>query len=93
VANLFYVGTPIIRKYINIVCDILSNKDKLYVVYIHTPTSECLKSMIKILKNILSIQQICGIVDGTHLHLSYRPDKRIINVANDYYNHKHICEH
>jgi hypothetical protein len=53
--NLFYVGAPIIRKYINNFCDILSNKDKLYVVYIHTFTSECLKSRIKILKNILSI--------------------------------------
>ncbi len=46
VATLFYVGAPIIRKYINIVCDILCNKDKSYVVYIHTPASECLKFVI-----------------------------------------------
>ncbi len=87
-ANLFYVGAPTVRKYINIVFDILSNKDKLYVVYIHTCTSECLKFVINVFKNILNIQQICGVVDGIPLSLSYRLDKRIIIVASDYYNHK-----
>jgi hypothetical protein len=46
--------------------------------------------MIKKFKKNLSIQQICGVVDGTHLPLFHRPDKRIINVANDYYKHEHI---
>ncbi len=36
----FCVGASIVRKYTNIVCDILSNKDKLYVVYIHTSKGE-----------------------------------------------------
>jgi hypothetical protein len=89
-ANLFYVGTPIVRKHINIVSNILSNKDKLYVIYIHTPTSECLKSVIENFKDIPNIQQICGVVDGTQMPLSYRLVKRIIIVVNYYYNHKHI---
>jgi hypothetical protein len=36
--SLFCVGTPTIKKYINIAYDILCNKDKLYVVYIHSYT-------------------------------------------------------
>jgi hypothetical protein len=44
--NFFNVGTSTIRKYIDIVCDILSSKDKLYVVYIHTLKGEHLMSWI-----------------------------------------------
>jgi hypothetical protein len=90
VANLFYARAPIVRKYINIVFDILSNKDKLYVVYIHTLTSECFKFVIEIFKDIPNIQQVCGVADGIHLLLSYRLVKRIIIVVSYYYNHKHI---
>jgi hypothetical protein len=84
------VGAPIVRKYINIVSDILSNKDKLYVIYIHTLTSECFKFVIKKFKNISNIQQICGVADGIHLLISYRLVKRIIIAISYYYNHKHI---
>jgi hypothetical protein len=35
---LYGVGASTIRKYTYIVCDVLSNGDKLYSVYVHTPT-------------------------------------------------------
>jgi hypothetical protein len=36
--NLYNVGASIIQKYIDIVCEILANKDKIYKIYIHLPT-------------------------------------------------------
>jgi hypothetical protein len=34
-------------KYINIVCDILADKEKFYNIYIHPPTGQCLRSIIE----------------------------------------------
>ncbi len=88
--SLFCVGTPTI-KYIDIAYDVLCNKDKLYVVYIHTLTCERFRFVIKKFKYIIGIQQICGVVDGTHVPLSsYRPNMRITIAASDYYNRKQV---
>jgi len=35
---LYLVGASIIKKHTYIVCDVLSNGDKLFLVYVHTPT-------------------------------------------------------
>jgi hypothetical protein len=37
---LYDVGAFTIRKYTYIVCDVLSNGDKLFSVYVHTPTRD-----------------------------------------------------
>jgi hypothetical protein len=43
---LYDVGASTIRKYIYIVCDVLSNGDKLFSVYVHTPTRDRLFNII-----------------------------------------------
>ncbi len=44
---LYDVGAFIIRKYIYIVCDVLSNGDKLFSVYVHTPIGDQLFNIIE----------------------------------------------
>jgi hypothetical protein len=58
--------------------------------FIHTPTCERFRFVIKKFKDIIGIQQICGVVDGTHVPLSYRPNMRITIVASEHYNRKHV---
>ncbi len=63
---LYDVGASTIRKYTNIVCDVLSNGDKLFSVYVHIPTRDRLFNIIERLRGITSLQQICGMIDDTH---------------------------
>jgi hypothetical protein len=49
--NLYNVGASIIQKYIDIVCEILANKDKIYKIYIHLPTWQHLLSIIERFKD------------------------------------------
>jgi len=44
---LYGVGAFTIRKYIYIVCDVLSNGDKLFSVYVHTPIGDQLFNIIE----------------------------------------------
>ncbi len=41
-ANQFNVGASTIRKYVDIVCDTLCDKNKLFNEYISIPSSDCL---------------------------------------------------
>ncbi len=50
-ANLYNVGVSIIQKYSDIVCEILTNKDKIYKIYIHLPTWQCLLSIVERFKD------------------------------------------
>ncbi len=44
---LYGVCTFIIRKYTYTVCDVLFNGDKLFLVYVHTPTGNRLFNIIE----------------------------------------------
>ncbi len=46
-ANLYNVGASNIQKYNDIVCEILTNKDKLYKIYIHLLLWQHLLSIIE----------------------------------------------
>jgi hypothetical protein len=69
----------------------LSNGDKLFSVYVHTPTRDWLFNIIKQFRDITSLQQICGEIDGTHIPLSVKPNKQITSSVVDFYNRK--CFH
>jgi hypothetical protein len=88
---LYGVGASIIRKYTYIVCDVLSNGDKLFSVYVHTPTWNWLLNIIEQLHDIIGLQQICGLIDGMHILLSAKPNKQITFSTIDFYNRK--CFH
>jgi hypothetical protein len=51
---LYGVGASTIRKYTYIVCDVLSNGDKLFSVYVHTPWNRLLK-VIELFCDIISL--------------------------------------
>jgi hypothetical protein len=88
---LYGVGAFTIRKYTYIVCDALFNGDKLFSVYVLTPTWNQLLNIIERFREIIGLQQICGLIDCMHIHLSVKPNKQITSSIIDFYNRK--CFH
>jgi hypothetical protein len=83
---LYGVGASTIRKYTYIVCDVLSNSDKLFSIYVHTPTWNQLLNIIERFRDIIGLQHICGLIDCMHIHLSVTPNKQITSSIMDFYN-------
>jgi hypothetical protein len=75
---LHNVGASTIRKYTYIVCDALFNGDKLFSVYVHTPIGDRLLNIIEQFCDITSLQQICGVIDGTHIPLSVKRNSHLL---------------
>ncbi len=80
----------IIRKYTYIVCDVLSNGDKLFSVYIHIPIGDPLLNIIEQFHDIIGLQQICGVINGTHIPLSVKPNKQITSSTTYFYDRNHF---
>jgi hypothetical protein len=55
------VGASIIKKYVDIVCDVLINKDKMINKYIGIPLNQRLKDIIVHFENLTNILNICGL--------------------------------
>ncbi len=55
---LYSVGAFTIMKYTYIVCDVLSNGDKLVLVYVHIVIGDRLFNIIEQFCDITSLQQI-----------------------------------
>jgi len=87
-ADHFKIGASTIRKYLDIVCGILTNKDKLFSQCISTPTKEHLLSIISDFEDIIGLPSICGAIDGTHILLAKNPSRRVTLAASDFYNRK-----
>jgi hypothetical protein len=66
----------------------LSNGDKLFLVYVHIPIGDQLFNIIERFCDITSLQQICCVIDGTHIPLSAKPNKQITSSVVDFYNRK-----
>ncbi len=68
-AYLYIVGTSIIKKYTIVVCEIFGNCDKLFDIYIHTicPSQFC--SIIKKFRDIIALQNVVGVINGTYIPL------------------------
>ncbi len=75
--NQFNVGASIIKKHVDIVCDMLINKDKLFNEYINIPSSQCLKDIIIRFENLINISNICGIINEIHILLTNLPSKKV----------------
>jgi hypothetical protein len=87
---LYDIGASTIRKYTYIVCDVSSNGDKLFFVYVHIPTRNWLFNIIEQLCDITGLQQIYGVIDGTHIPLTVNPNKQITSFVANFYNRKHF---
>jgi hypothetical protein len=66
----------------------LFNGDKLFSFYVHTTTKDQLFHIIEWFCVIIGLQQICGVINGTHILLSAKPNKQIISSTIDFYNRK-----
>jgi hypothetical protein len=83
---LYNVSAIIIRKYTYNVCDVLSNGDKLFLIYVHIPIGDPLLNILEQFHDIIGLQQICGVIDGTHIPLSVKPNKQITSSTTYFYN-------
>ena len=71
--DLYRCGASTIRKYTDIVCGVLSSRDRgLFITYIHTPTGDRLYDIMERFRNFTGLPNICGAIDGTHIPLVRR---------------------
>ncbi len=68
-ANLYNVETSTIWKYTIVVCEILGNRDKLFDIYIQILCPSRLCSIIKKFGDIIALQNIVGVINGTYIPL------------------------
>ncbi len=84
--DIFDMGASTIHKYVDIMCDALCNKDKLFNKYIKISTRDCLLHIIQHFEDLAGLSNRCGARNGTHIPLVERPNKRYILATIDYYN-------
>jgi len=87
-ANRFKIEVSTIKKYVDIVCDILTSKDKLYSQYINIPSEDCLFSIISDFEELMRLPNICGVIDGIHIPLIEHPSRVITLAATDFFTRK-----
>jgi len=86
----FDVGASTIKKYVDIVCDVLIEKDKFFSKYINIPSSQCLKDIIVCFENLMCTPNICEAIDGIHILLVDLPSKRITLASAYFFNRKKV---
>jgi hypothetical protein len=67
-SNLYIVGTSRIWKYTIVICEILGNHDK-FDIYIHTLCPNQFCSNTKNFRDIIALQNIVGVINGTYVLL------------------------
>jgi hypothetical protein len=84
------VGASTIKKYVDIVCNLLIDKDKLFSRYINILSCQCLKDIIACFENLTCIPNICEVVGGIHILLVDLPSKRVTLANGDFFIRKKI---
>ncbi len=84
-SNRFDVGTSTLHKYVNVVCNVLCNKNKFFGK-ISPSFEDHLLHLLQQFQELTGLLNICGIIDGTHISLVEMPNKRYILVLSNYYN-------
>ncbi len=87
-ADQFNVSASTIKKYVDIVYDVLINKDKLFSKYISIASGQSLKDIIIHFENLTSRLNICGVIDGIQIPLANFPSKKVTLVMGDFFNTK-----
>ena len=87
-ADKFKVEASTIRKYVDIVCNILTNREKLFSHYIVIPSGDRLHGIINDFEELISLPNIYGAINGIHISLVGRPSKRIALAESDFYKRK-----
>jgi hypothetical protein len=73
---------------VDIVCDVFCNKDKLFEKYVKTPTKDHLLHIIQQFEDLISLPNICGDIDGTHIPIVERLNRRYTIATTSHYNQK-----
>jgi len=63
-ADRLKIGASTIKKYVDIICDMLTDGDKLFSHYISIPSRNRLLSIILNFKETTGLPNICGTIDG-----------------------------
>ena len=87
-ADRFKIGASTIRKYVDIVCDILTDRNKLFSHCISIPSEARLQSIILDFKELTGLPNICGAIDGTHIPLAENPSRSVTLATSDFFNRK-----
>jgi hypothetical protein len=82
------IAASTLRKYIDILCNILNDRDKLFSTCISNPSRDRLQAIIEDFRDITGLPNICGAIDGTHIPLTDRPNRRVTLAASDFFNRK-----
>ncbi len=86
----FNVRASTISKYVDIVCDALCDKDKLFSKYIRISFGDRLPKIIDCFHDLTGLLNICAAIDGIHIPLVSLPNKRMTVTTNDFFNRKKI---
>jgi len=87
-SNTWRIGASTIRKYADIICDILTDGNQLFSHYISISNENRLLHIILDFRETTSLPHICGAIDGLHIPLSKSPNRRVTLVASNVYNRK-----
>ena len=64
ISDCLQVGGSIVRKYVDIVYDVLISRDKLFSEYINIPIGSWLEGIIGDFHEIIGLPNICGIINA-----------------------------
>lgn len=81
-ANQFNVHAFIVRKYKDTVYDVLCDKGKWFNKYISIPINDHLQKDIDQFHELITVYNICGAIDSTHISLSSQQEN---DPCNDYF--------
>ena len=83
IADRFNVGASTVRKYMGIVLEALVSRDKLFGKYISVLSGARLDRIIAGYVQSCGLPNVCESIDGSHIPLQRRPDKRQTTVVSD----------
>jgi hypothetical protein len=90
IGDMYGIEPATVWKYVQIVVNILSKATMfpIYDKYISNPLGERLQNIIDRFQRKIGLPNICGTIDGTHIHLAHRASSKVTLVHTDYYNRK-----
>ncbi|MCO5597746.1 hypothetical protein L7F22_051827 [Adiantum nelumboides] len=72
IANTFGIGESTVRKYCNIIVELLVTKLRPH--YISIPSGEKLHNIIADFQTLTLLPNVCGAIDGSHIKLAKKPN-------------------
>jgi hypothetical protein len=88
ISDRLQAGGSTVRKYVDLIYDVLISRDKLFSECISIPIGARLEGIIGEFREITRLPNICGAIDGTHIPLADHPNWRVTLVHGDFFNRK-----